>query len=77
MRRLPDPDQKKLPPHSVLRADINETLGKRTLEEVLAEKTDLDEQVSAEVRREMELYGVRVGAIALKDIMCPATSATS
>ena len=27
--------------------------------------------MSAEVRREMEVYGVRVGAIALKDIILP------
>ena len=37
----------------------------------LAEKTDIDEAVSAEVRREMEVYGVRVGGIALKDIILP------
>jgi regulator of protease activity HflC (stomatin/prohibitin superfamily) len=38
---------------------------------VLAEKTEIDETVSAEVRRELEQYGVRVGAIALKDIILP------
>jgi regulator of protease activity HflC (stomatin/prohibitin superfamily) len=48
-----------------------QTLGKRTLEEALAEKADIDESVSADVRREMEAYGVRVGAIALKDIILP------
>jgi regulator of protease activity HflC (stomatin/prohibitin superfamily) len=50
---------------------VRQTLGKRTLEEALAEKQDIDESVSAEVRREMEVYGVRVGAIALKDIILP------
>jgi regulator of protease activity HflC (stomatin/prohibitin superfamily) len=57
--------------YRTLQIAVRQTLGKRTLEEVLAEKTDLDETVSAEVRREMEGYGVRVGAIALKDIILP------
>ncbi len=57
--------------YRTLQIAVRQTLGKRTLEEVLAEKTDLDEAVSAEVRREMEAYGVRVGAIALKDIILP------
>jgi regulator of protease activity HflC (stomatin/prohibitin superfamily) len=57
--------------YRTLQIAVRQTLGKRTLEEVLAEKADIDETVSAEVRREMELYGVRVGAIALKDIILP------
>jgi regulator of protease activity HflC (stomatin/prohibitin superfamily) len=57
--------------YRTLQIAVRQTLGKRTLEEVLAEKTDLDEAVSNEVRREMEGYGVRVGAIALKDIVLP------
>jgi len=50
---------------------VRQTLGKRTLEQILAEKVDIDESVAAEVRQEMEVYGVRVGAIALKDIVLP------
>ena len=57
--------------YRTLQIAVRQTLGKRTLEEVLAEKTDIDEAVSAEVRREMEAYGVRVSAIALKDIILP------
>jgi regulator of protease activity HflC (stomatin/prohibitin superfamily) len=57
--------------YRTLQIAVRQTLGKRTLEEVLAEKADIDELVSAEVRREMEMYGVRVGAIALKDIILP------
>jgi len=57
--------------YRTLQIAVRQTLSKRTLEEVLAEKTDIDEAVSAEVRREMEAYGVRVGAIALKDIILP------
>ena len=50
---------------------MRQSLGKRTLEEVLAEKTDIDQAVSDEVRREMEVYGVRVSGIAIKDIILP------
>jgi regulator of protease activity HflC (stomatin/prohibitin superfamily) len=57
--------------YRTLQIAVRQTLGKRTLEEVLAEKADIDEAVSVEVRREMEAYGVRVGAIALKDIILP------
>jgi regulator of protease activity HflC (stomatin/prohibitin superfamily) len=57
--------------YRALQIAVRQTLGKRTLEEVLAEKTDIDEAVFADVRREMELYGVRVAAVALKDIILP------
>jgi len=57
--------------YRALQIAVRQTLGKRTLEEVLAEKADIDATVSAEVRREMETYGVRMGAIALKDIILP------
>ena len=54
-----------------LQLAVRKTLGKRTLEEALAEKADIDQSVSVEVRREMEQFGVRVGEIALKDIILP------
>jgi regulator of protease activity HflC (stomatin/prohibitin superfamily) len=57
--------------YRTLQIAARQTLGKRTLEEVLAEKADIDETVSAAVRQEMEQYGVRMGAIALKDIILP------
>jgi regulator of protease activity HflC (stomatin/prohibitin superfamily) len=57
--------------HRALQIAVRQSLGKRTLEQVLAEKTDIDEAVSAEVRREMQGYGVRVSEIALKDIILP------
>ncbi len=50
---------------------VRETLGRRSLEEVLADKTTVDETVAAAVRREMDAVGIRVGAIALKDIVLP------
>ena len=57
--------------YRTLQIAVRQTLGKRSLEEVLADKVDIDESVSAEVRAEMEGYGVRVGEIALKDIILP------
>jgi regulator of protease activity HflC (stomatin/prohibitin superfamily) len=57
--------------YRTLQVAVRQTLGKRSLEEVLAEKADIDETVSAEVRREMEQYGVRMAAIAIKDIILP------
>ncbi len=50
---------------------VRQYLGKRTLEEMLAEKTDLDAAVAETVRREMEGLGVRVGVIAIKDVVLP------
>ncbi len=50
---------------------VRQYLGKRTLEQMLAEKTDLDAAVAETVRRDMEPLGVRVGAIALKDVVLP------
>ena len=57
--------------YRTLQIAVRQTLGKRLLEEILAEKVDIDESVSAEVRREMEVFGVRVGSIAIKDIILP------
>ncbi len=57
--------------YRTLQIAARQTLGKRTLEEALAEKADIDAVVSAEVRQEMEARGVRVTAIALKDIILP------
>lgn len=54
--------------YRALQIAVRQTLGKRVLEEVLAEKADIDATVSADVRREMEAFGVRVGAI---DIILP------
>lgn len=57
--------------YRTLQIAVRQTLGKRTLEEVLADKADIDTNVLAEVRGEMELYGVRVVAMAIKDIILP------
>ena len=57
--------------HRALQIAVRQSLGKRTLERVLAEKTDIDEAAPAEVRREIQGYGVRVSEIALRDITLP------
>ena len=57
--------------YRMLQLAVRKTLGLRTLEEMLSEKTDLDQAVAAEIRREMETFGVRVGSIAVKDIILP------
>lgn len=57
--------------YRTLQIAVRQYLGKRTLEEVLGEKTDLGDAVAAEVRQEVEPIGVRVGLIALKDIVLP------
>lgn len=57
--------------HQALQLAVRQSLGKRTLEQVLEEKTDVDESVLSAVRAEMEKTGVRVDAVALKDIVLP------
>jgi regulator of protease activity HflC (stomatin/prohibitin superfamily) len=57
--------------YSLLQLSVRQTLARRTLEEILAERTDVDETVAAQVRSAMAECGVRVGAIALKDIVLP------
>ena len=57
--------------YKTIQLAVRQTLGGRTLEEVLADKTGIDDAVATEVRREMSVFGVRVGAIALKDIVLP------
>ncbi len=57
--------------YRALQFAVRQTLGRRTLEDVLADKTDVDESVAGEVRTAMAACGLRVGAIALKDIILP------
>lgn len=57
--------------YRALQLAVRRTLGHRTLDEILAEKTEVDEGVAGEVREELAACGLRVGAIALKDIILP------
>jgi regulator of protease activity HflC (stomatin/prohibitin superfamily) len=55
--------------YGLLQLTMRQALGRRTLEEILAEKTEVDESTASTVRTEMNALGVEVGAIALKDII--------
>jgi regulator of protease activity HflC (stomatin/prohibitin superfamily) len=57
--------------YQALQLAVRQSLGKRTLEQLLEEKTDVDGGVLAAVRAEMEMIGVRVETVALKDIVLP------
>jgi len=57
--------------YRALQFAVRQTLGRRTLEDVLADKTDVDESVAEDVRAAMTACGLRVGVIALKDIILP------
>jgi len=57
--------------HRLLQLTFRQALGRKTLEEILAERTEVDESTAAVVRTEMNALGVEVGAIALKDIILP------
>jgi regulator of protease activity HflC (stomatin/prohibitin superfamily) len=58
-----------------LQLGVRQTLAKRTLEEALAERVDIDPSVSAAIREEMAEIGIEVRSIALK--FFPAMSARS
>ncbi len=57
--------------YRLLQLTVRQALGRKSLEEILAEKTEVDEVTASVVRSEMAALGVRVGAIALKDIILP------
>ncbi|MBV9678148.1 MAG: slipin family protein [Acidobacteriaceae bacterium] len=57
--------------YRLLQLTVRQALGKKTLEEILADKTDIDEDAAAMVRAEMNDIGVEVGTVALKDIILP------
>jgi regulator of protease activity HflC (stomatin/prohibitin superfamily) len=57
--------------YRTLQLAVRQTLGRRTLEEILAEKVDIDESVAAAIRKEAEAVGVFLGNMGLKDIILP------
>lgn len=57
--------------YQALQLTVRQSLGKRTLEQLLEEKTDVDDTVLTAVRMAMEKIGVRVDAVALKDVILP------
>lgn len=57
--------------YKALQFAVRQSLGKKSLDEVLAEKVDVNEESTAKVRNDMAAIGVRVGAIAIKDVILP------
>ncbi|HWF48753.1 MAG TPA: slipin family protein [Bryobacteraceae bacterium] len=57
--------------YRLLQLTIRQVLGKKTIEEILAEKTEVDDSTISVVRTEMNALGVEVSTIALKDIILP------
>lgn len=57
--------------YRVLQLAIRRSLGTKTLEEILAEKTDVDGAVLDEVRRWAETVGLQINGLALRDIVLP------
>jgi regulator of protease activity HflC (stomatin/prohibitin superfamily) len=54
-----------------LQLAVRQSLGKKTLDEILAEKVDLDPALVEALRKEMAEIGVELGAAAMKDIILP------
>jgi hypothetical protein len=57
--------------YRLLQRAARQALSRKSLEEILAGKTDVDETVAEAVRTEMSAMGVQVGSISLQDIILP------
>jgi hypothetical protein len=57
--------------HRALQFAFRKTLGARTLDQLLAEKVNVDAEAAEKVRTEMAEIGIEVGEIALKDVILP------
>jgi regulator of protease activity HflC (stomatin/prohibitin superfamily) len=57
--------------YKIVQMALRQTLAKRTLDEVLAARTDVDADVAESVRTEAAGFGLRVGGIGVKDIIPP------
>lgn len=57
--------------YRLLQLSIRQALGRKTLEEILADRTEVDAEAAAVARSEMASLGIELGAIALKDIVLP------
>jgi len=54
-----------------LQLAVRRTLGRRTLDELLQEKVDIEPASAEAIREEMAAVGVEVGTMALKDVILP------
>jgi regulator of protease activity HflC (stomatin/prohibitin superfamily) len=57
--------------YRALQFAVRQSLGRKTLDEILAEKVDVEPAVAEAVRTAMAAIGLEVGTIALKDIVLP------
>jgi regulator of protease activity HflC (stomatin/prohibitin superfamily) len=57
--------------YRALQMAVRQSLGRRTLDEILADKVDLDPALLEALRKEMADIGVEVGFAALKDVILP------
>jgi len=57
--------------HRALQFAFRKTLGALTLDQLLADKVAVDVEVADNLRAEMEILGLEVGQIALKDVILP------
>ena len=57
--------------YRALQFAVRQSLGRKTLDEILAEKVDVDPAIAEAVRSDMAAIGLEVGPIALKDIVLP------
>jgi len=57
--------------YRALQFAVRQSLGRKTLDEILAEKVDVEPAVAEAVRTSMAAIGLEVGPIALKDIVLP------
>ena len=57
--------------YRALQFAVRQSLGRKTLDEILAEKVDVDPAVADGVRAAMAALGLEVATIALKDIVLP------
>ena len=57
--------------YRLVQLTIRQALGRKTLEEILAEKTEVDETATATIRQEMNAIGIELRSLALKDIILP------
>ena len=57
--------------HRALQFAFRQTVGQRTLDQLLAEKVTVDAEAAEKVRRQMAEIGLEVGEIALKDVILP------
>ena len=50
---------------------LRETIGSRTLDELLSAKGDLDREIQASARSKIEQHGIKLASVGIKDVILP------